>query len=123
AQVMVARTLGPSGVSRLVAIKRILAHLVDDASIVEQFLDEARIGMRLSHANLVTFHDFGQAAGGGYYIAMELVRGVDFDRMVYDQPGKLDPAVTSGVLLQGLQGLHAAHELKGEDGAPLGLVH
>lgn len=64
AQVMVARTLGPAGVSRLVALKRILPHLAKEKSMVEQFLDEARLGLRLSHPNLVTFHDFGQAAGG-----------------------------------------------------------
>ncbi|MHB8877044.1 MAG: serine/threonine-protein kinase [Myxococcaceae bacterium] len=127
AQVMVARTLGPSGVSRLVAIKRILPHLTDDPVMVEQFLDEARIGMRLSHPNLVTIYDFGQAAGGGYYIAMELLRGVDFDRVIYGaaraRVGKVEPKVAVAVLSQALAGLHAAHELKGEDGVPLGLVH
>ncbi len=122
AQVMVARTLGPSGVGRLVAIKRILPHLSGDAQMVEQFLDEARIGMRLSHPNLVTFYDFGQAAGG-YFIAMELVRGVDFDRVIYAPPGRVEPPIAITVLVQALRGLHAAHELRGEDGQPLHLVH
>ncbi|MBI3185400.1 MAG: serine/threonine protein kinase [Myxococcales bacterium] len=123
AQVMVARTLGPSGVSRLVALKRILPHLAAEQSMVEQFLDEARIGMRLSHPNTVTFYDFGQGAGGGYYVAMELVRGVDFDRLIYAPPGRLEPEVAAGVMVQALSGLHAAHELLGEDGQSLGLVH
>jgi hypothetical protein len=121
AQVMVARTHGPEGLGRLVALKRILPHLCAEPQMVEQFLDEARIGLRLSHPNLVTIHDFGQA-GGAYYIAMELVRGVDLDRLL-DRQGALPPAVAVGIVAQALAGLHAAHEVRGEDGAHLGLVH
>ncbi|MFZ5472248.1 MAG: serine/threonine-protein kinase, partial [Myxococcota bacterium] len=122
AQVMVARTLGPSGVGRLVALKRILPHLAADPAMVDQFLEEARIGLRLAHPNLVTFYDFGQTSGG-YYIAMELVRGVDFDHIIYEPPGWLPPPLAVGVVVQALAGLHAAHEARGEDGAPLLLVH
>lgn len=122
AQVMVARTVNPGGVSRLVALKRILPRLADDAAIVEQFLDEARLGMKLNHPNLVTFYDFGQA-GGTYFIAMELIRGVDFDQLIYAPYGPLSHQLVSAVLTQALEGLHAAHELKADDGLPLGLVH
>ncbi|MFZ5444782.1 MAG: serine/threonine-protein kinase [Myxococcota bacterium] len=122
AQVMVARTLGPGGVSRLVALKRILPRLVDDQVIVEQFLDEAKLGMRLNHPNLVTIYDFGSQAGT-FYIAMELIKGVDLDHVIYWRHGPLQPALVSAVLCQALEGLHAAHETKADDGAPLGLVH
>ncbi|MFY0581680.1 protein kinase domain-containing protein [Cystobacter fuscus] len=81
AQVLVARTRGPEGLGRLVALKRILPHLASDPDMVKQFLDEARIGLRLSHPNLVTFHDFGESQGA-YFLVMELVRGVDFDRLL-----------------------------------------
>lgn len=66
AQVLVARTRGPEGLGRLVALKRILPHLASDPDVVKQFLDEARIGLRLSHPNLVTFHDFGESQGAYY---------------------------------------------------------
>jgi serine/threonine-protein kinase len=122
AQVMVARTVAPGGVSRLVALKRILPSLADDDKIVEQFLDEARLGMRFNHPNLVTFFDFGNVAGS-YFLVMELVRGVDFDHVIYWKHGPLPPALITAVLCQALEGLHAAHELKGDDGASLGLVH
>lgn len=122
AQVMVARTVAPGGVSRLVALKRILPNLADDENIVEQFLDEARLGMRLNHPNLVTFFDFGNVAGS-YFLAMELIRGVDFDHVIYWRHGPLPAPLVSAVLVQALEGLHAAHELKGDDGTPLGLVH
>ncbi len=125
AQVLVARTTGPQGVGRLVALKRMLSHLTDKPELVEQFLDEARLGLRLQHPNLVTVHDFGQSAGGGYFIAMELVRGVDFDQLIYAYPvrEKLPLEITSAVLCQALEGMHAAHELNDDDGKPLGLVH
>lgn len=120
AQVLVARTQGPEGLGRLVALKRILPHLASEPDIVKQFLDEARIGLRLSHPNLVTFHDFGEAQGC-YYLVMELVRGVDFDRLL--RVTRPSPAVVSAIVIQALNGLHAAHTARGEDGAPLMLVH
>jgi eukaryotic-like serine/threonine-protein kinase len=122
AQVLVARARGPEGLGRLVALKRILPHLSTDPVIVQQFLDEARIGLRLSHPNLVTVYDIGEAQGA-YYIAMELVRGVDLDRLLKALRAPVSPPVAVAVVAQGLQGLHAAHTLRGEDGAPLHLVH
>ncbi len=122
AQVMVARTVNPGGVSRLVALKRILPRLADDEVIVHQFLDEAKLGMRLNHPNLVTFYDFGNAAGS-FYMAMELIKGVDLDHVIYWRHGPLQPELVSAILIQALEGLQAAHDLKAEDGVPLGLVH
>jgi serine/threonine-protein kinase len=125
AQVLVARTSGPAGVGRLVALKRMLPHLTDKTELVDQFLDEAKLGLKLQHPNLVTTHDFGQAAGGGYFIAMELVRGIDFDQLIYENTHgeKLGLDIIGQVMGQALEGLHAAHELKDDDGHPLGLVH
>lgn len=79
--------------------------------------------MRLSHPNLVTFHDFGQLPGGAYYIAMELVRGVELARLLLSTAAPLPPPVVGAVMAQALEGVHALHELKGEDGGPLGAVH
>lgn len=121
AQVLVARARGPEGLGRLVALKRMLPHLTAEPAMVEQFLDEARIALRLSHPNLVTVHDFGEAHGT-YYIAMELVRGADLHRLLRAN-GPLPPPLAVAVVVQGLQGLHAAHTARGEDGRPLQLVH
>ena len=122
AQVMVARTVNPGGVSRLVALKRILPKLADDDGIVKQFLDEAKLGMRLNHPNLVTIYDFGQASGS-YFIEMELIAGVDFDHVVYWPHGPLPEGLLSAVATQALEGLHHAHEARGDDGLSMGLVH
>lgn len=122
AQVMVARTVGPEGLGRLVALKRILPHLSAEPGMVEQFLDEARIGLRLSHPNVVTFYEFGQH-GGAYFIAMELVKGVDFSLFIQSWEAGVPPDVAVAVMAQALSGLHAAHEVRDEQGALMGLVH
>jgi eukaryotic-like serine/threonine-protein kinase len=122
AQVLVARTRGPEGLGRLVALKRILPHLTAQPEMVQQFLDEARIGLRLSHPNLVHVYDFGEAQGA-YYMAMELVNGIDLDRLLRANKGPLEPPLVSAIVSQALMGLHSAHSLKGEDGASLELVH
>jgi serine/threonine-protein kinase len=122
AQVLVARARGPEGLGRLVALKRILPHLATDPLMVQQFLDEARIGLRLAHPNLVTVYDTGEAQGA-YYIAMELVRGVDLDRLLRAMGKPLPPALAVAIVNQGLHGLHAAHTSRGDDGTPLMLVH
>ncbi len=123
AQVLVARTLGPEGLGRLVALKRILPSLRDDATMVGLFLDEAKLGLKLQHENLVTVYDFGQAPSGDYFIAMELLRGVDLDQLLAQPPRMLKPEMASAILLQVLEGLHCAHELKDDDGKGLSLVH
>jgi eukaryotic-like serine/threonine-protein kinase len=122
AQVMLARTDGPEGISRLVALKRILPHLSEDKDIVRQFLDEAKLAMRLSHPNLVTTHDFGTFAGT-YFLVMELIVGADFDHLIYSPRGALPAPLISCVMSQALDGLEAAHNSTSETGQPLNLVH
>lgn len=65
----------PGGLSKLCVIKKIIAEKTDRAKVV-RFLDEAKVVLRLSHANLVTTFDAGDAAGE-LFIAMELVEGKD----------------------------------------------
>jgi serine/threonine-protein kinase len=121
-QVMVARSVGPGGVGRTVALKRILPELCADKDLVHQFLDEARVGLRLSHPNLVSVYDFGEV-GGAYYLAMELVRGVDLGRVLDSAVGALPLPLAAAVMVQSLAGLEAAHSLRAEDGGALNLVH
>ena len=120
-QVMAARSVGPSGISRLVALKRVLPDLCADEEVVRQFLDEARVGLMLEHPNLVRFFDVGEV-GGAYYLAMELVRGIDLAGLI-ERTGPLEPSYAVAVMIQALHGLDAAHKLRDEDGTLLNLVH
>ena len=65
----------PGGLAKLCVIKKIIAEKTDRAK-VNRFLDEAKVVLRLSHANLVSTFDAGDAAGE-LFIAMELVEGKD----------------------------------------------
>src|SRR5215218_5628444 len=61
---------------RLVALKLLAPERVADVKFAERFAHEAKALATLSHPNIVTIHDFGQA-GGFYYLLMEYVDGVN----------------------------------------------
>ncbi|MGB7161270.1 MAG: protein kinase, partial [Tepidisphaeraceae bacterium] len=61
---------------RFVAIKILPTSIADDATFAERFAREARSLARLSHANVVTVHDFGRA-GPFFYFIMEFVDGAN----------------------------------------------
>ena len=79
-QVFLARAAGERGFEKLLVIKRILPHLVEDEEFFTMFFDEARITARLNHPNIAQIFDLGEA-GGSHYIAMEYVAGEDVRRM------------------------------------------
>ena len=64
---------------RMVALKVLPAHMIEDAESVSRFQREARVAAGLSHANLVRVFSAG-AADGVHYIAMELIEGEDLGR-------------------------------------------
>ena len=51
------------GLDRLVAVKILPRETGDDPAFAERFTREARAMAHLSHPNIVTVHDFGQAEG------------------------------------------------------------
>ena len=126
AEVFKGRVVGAEGFEKYVAIKRILPDLVEDERFVKMLLTEARIHSALSHRNIVQIHDLGVSEGGEYFIVLEYVEGFDL-RVVFDQlsaEGEIIPeALSLHIAAEIAQGLHFAHELRGPDGKPLGLVH
>jgi serine/threonine-protein kinase len=80
ASVYLARAEGAPGFQKLVALKRIHPHLADEKDYVEMFLDEARIASRITHANVCSVFDFGEA-DGEYFIAMEYLVGEPLSRV------------------------------------------
>ncbi len=119
-----------SGLDRLVVIKRILPHLAEHDSFVEMFLQEARFVSRLSHPNVVQIYELGETASssgkGTPFIAMEYVPGVSLRELMRTAALSEAPipiGVALGLITQACAGAHAAHELTGPEGQPLGLVH
>jgi serine/threonine-protein kinase len=126
AEVYKGRVVGAEGFEKYVAIKRILPDLAEDERFVKMLLTEARIHSALSHRNIVQIHDLGISEDGEYFIVLEYVEGFDL-RVINDQisaEGEIIPEALSLLIASELaQGLHFAHELRGPDGQPLGLVH
>ena len=66
---------GDAGFQKFCVIKKIIAERSDRAK-ANRFLDEAKVVLRLSHANLVPTFDAGEI-DGEFFIAMDLVEGKD----------------------------------------------
>ena len=69
-RIYLARTVGPVGFDKLVALKCIHPDLSSQGAFVEMFFDEARIAARIAHPNVCGVFDFGEA-DGRYYLAMD----------------------------------------------------
>src|SRR4051812_47408783 len=74
-EIYLAATDQGGGLAKLCVIKTIIAEKTDRGK-VNRFLDEAKVVLRLSHANLVSTFDAGDVRGE-LFIAMELVEGKD----------------------------------------------
>jgi serine/threonine protein kinase len=125
AEVFRGEALSVQGFKKQVAIKRVLPHLAQNKSFIRMFIDEARLGARLNHANIVTVFDIG-AADNTYFIVMEFVDGANLKTVLetLKKQGKR-PSVKE-VLYIGMEickGLSHAHGLTDEQGKLLNIVH
>jgi serine/threonine-protein kinase len=114
---------GPTDFTKLAVVKRLRSHLAEDPEFLEMFLQEARIAARLNHPNVVQTFEVGQEESH-HFIAMEYLQGHPYSRFM-SRIGreKIDFAVHLRILIETLEGLQHAHDLKDFDGRPLGLVH
>ncbi|HEU4732010.1 MAG TPA: serine/threonine-protein kinase [Kofleriaceae bacterium] len=81
AEVFLAKAYGAHGFEKTLAIKRILPELASDPEFATRFITEAKVAVRLSHANVVQVFDFGRI-GESLFIAMEYVDGMDLAAML-----------------------------------------
>ena len=124
AEVFLAQQRGLEGFDRRVAVKRILPHLADSPDFTKMFLGEAKLAAQLSHPNVVHIYDFGKNEGD-YFIAMEYVEGVHAGQLFKHgaEHDKLPPTLVARIGADAASALHYAHEMRGGNGKPLGLVH
>ena len=126
AQVFTAITAGAEGFRRRFVIKRLRPELVNEATVVAQFIDEAKLGSLMVHSNIIPVFDFGRV-GDEYYLATEYILGRDLGLTVAKSVttlGKpLSPAVILHVVAETLKALDYAHNRRGDDGLALAVVH
>ncbi|MBA3398050.1 MAG: protein kinase [Deltaproteobacteria bacterium] len=125
AQVLLARATGIENFERHVVVKRIHAERAEDPQFVKMFLDEARLAAQLHHNNIVQVHDIGKEKGE-YFFAMEYVHGEDLRKLlmaVNKRQGTVPLEHVVTIVTTAAAALHHAHEQRGADRKPLGLVH
>ena len=72
---------GEGGFERLVVIKSLLPHLLEQEATRALFLQEGRIGGRIEHANVVRVLD-ADVAEGRPFLVLEYVAGANLDELV-----------------------------------------
>lgn len=125
AVVHLGRLRGPVGFARTVAIKRLYPTYAKDQSFVAMFVDEARMAARVHHPNVVATLDV-VVEDGELSLVMEHIHGLtlaELLRLARASKQRLPPNLAAGIVAGALDGLHAAHEAKNEQGEPLNLVH
>src|SRR4051812_37337923 len=116
---------GVEGFERMVALKRLLPHLAEDASFIKSFVREAKLASILNHVNVVQIYELGRV-GTQYFISMEYIDGRDVRRVLRHARKVTGPPpihITVGLIAQPCEALDYAHHKVDEDGQPLGLVH
>jgi serine/threonine protein kinase len=125
AEVFVAKAFGVEGFERLLAIKKILPTMGEDAEFISMFVDEARIAVQLSHANIVQVLELGKH-DESLYIAMEYISGRDLRQLLerfrkLQQPMPIAQACLT--VAEVCEALDYAHRKKDARGHALGIVH
>jgi serine/threonine protein kinase len=112
AEVFLAKAYGAHGFEKTLAIKRILPELARDPEFEARFIAEAKVAVRLSHANVVQVFDFGRI-GESLFIAMEFVDGLDLAALLrkFKDEGRLVPLPAAfHIAIEIIRALDFAHQ-------------
>jgi len=112
--------------TRLVAMKRILPHLVGDTNGCALFAREARFLGAVTHANVVRAVASGTTDLGEPFLAMEYVDGRDLMRLMHEaltESAAWPVGLAVFVVREILAGLSSVHAARDEAGASLDLMH
>lgn len=98
---------------RVVALKVLPPHATSSAKSVQRFYQEVEVAAKLTHPNIVTSYDAGEARGL-HFLVMEYVEGQDLSAYVAKK-GPLSIEQAMNCIMQAARGLAYAHSL--------GIVH
>ena len=125
AEVFKAKAFGVEGFEKILAIKRILPSMAEDADFIEMFIDEAKICGQLNHANICQIFELGRV-DDSHFIAMEYVWGKDV-LQIQNRFRKLrqtmKPEMAAFIAAKLCEGLDYAHKKKDAAGRPLSIIH
>src|SRR3954467_2887575 len=93
---------------RTVAVKVLLAALLEEPGFAERFRGEARTMATINHPGVVDVYDYGNENGTAFLI-MEYIEGDALSRTLA-RVGRLTPGRTMALIAQAADALQAAHE-------------
>jgi len=99
---------------RKCAVKFLHPDLAGSEGALKRFIREASNASRIDHPNVVTIYDFGEAAGGAVYLAMEFVEGETLRKRI-ERDTSIPRDVMASIIRQTASALQAAHAM--------GIVH
>jgi serine/threonine-protein kinase len=108
-----------------IAIKVVRQNYTDQKQFIDNFIGEAKLVADLIHTNIVQTYHLGEA-NGVYFIAMELIRGVNleqFCQQLTDKKRQLPKELAVFIVSRVARGLAYAHSKTDKDSKPLGIVH
>ncbi len=120
-----AEQLGASGFVKRIAIKVVRQNYTTQKQFIENFIGEAKLVADLIHTNIVQTYHLGETRGV-YFIAMELIRGVNLEQFEQQLNAKrrvLPKELAVFIVSRVARGLAYAHAKTDKDGRPLGIVH
>jgi serine/threonine-protein kinase len=117
---------GAGGFARVVAVKRLLPHLLENHEFTEMLLKEARLAARVRHPNVVATLDV-VATKGDVLLVLDYVHGEALSTLCRTQAKEkkeqIPLPIVAGIVGDMLQGLSAIHDATDEKGRSLSLVH
>lgn len=125
-----AKSFGVEGFEKTLVVKRVRAELASHRTFVAEFVRQAQLAVRLSHANVVQVFDLGQVATEGgtpsYYLATEYVAGMSLRDALRRQQARGQALPLGAALFAAAEiakGLDHAHRRRDEELRNLGIVH
>lgn len=126
AEVYLAKSLGANGVSKFLAIKRILPQFSENDEFIEMFKEEAKIAVNLNHGNVVSIFDFG-VERSQFFLVMEYVEGRNLRQIINEikkNSYKFSIEQVVYMIKEVAAGLDHAHRcIDGSTGRPLNITH
>ncbi|MBN2383757.1 tetratricopeptide repeat protein [bacterium] len=91
-----------------VALKLLLPGLQTNQQVIQRFIQEIKLSLKITHENVIRIYDIGEV-GRINFISMEFIEGIDLKKLIRTQ-GKLPLDYGIEIVRQMCEGLSAAHK-------------
>jgi serine/threonine-protein kinase len=125
AEIYLARAEDEDGTVRHVVLKRVLMEMQHDPQMLQMFLEEGRVALRLFHPNVCHVYEVGES-NGLTYMVLEWVHGTSLRELVRRakaQNATLPVQLAVHIIAKVASALDYVHNARGLDGKPLSIIH